>query len=166
MQVEVRIEDPSWLATLPEAEALCRRAARSAAEAGADDLRAGAELALVLADDALLQRLNRDYRGHDRPTNVLSFPQEEPRGEASDAAPDMPCLLGDVVLARETVLREAGEQGKEPADHLQHLVVHGVLHLLGFDHEEEEDADRMEAAEIAILAGLGVTDPYRETVAP
>jgi probable rRNA maturation factor len=165
LQVAVRIEDPAWPAAIPDAEALCRAAAVAALRA-----RDGGEgeLAVVLADDALLRRLNRDYRGLDRPTNVLSFALDEPAapdepdsgGPAAGAPSGLPRLLGDVVLARETVLREAGEQGKAAADHLQHLVVHGVLHLLGHDHEADDEAAAMEAAEVAILAGLGVSDPY------
>jgi probable rRNA maturation factor len=158
LQVEVRIEDPAWLATIPKAEALCRQAADAAAGCAGLCPEDG-EVTIVLADDGLLRRLNRQFRGLDKPTNVLSFSLDEPD---SRAAPDLPRLLGDVVLARETVLREAAEQGKAPADHLRHLVVHGLLHLLGYDHEEAAQAERMEAAEVAILAGLGVADPYRE----
>ena len=113
------------------------------------------ELSIVLADDAFVRDLNRDYRGIDRPTNVLAFPALEP-----EPAGDEPALAGDVVVARETMVQEAKDQGKPPAAHLGHLVVHGVLHLFGFDHETEADAERMERLEIAILARLGVPDPY------
>ena len=119
------------------------------------------ELTIVLGDDARQQRLNRAYRGIDWPTNVLSFP-------AWDAAVPLPLgapvLLGDVVLAFETVVREAQEQDKPFADHLQHLIVHGVLHLLGYDHRVEREAADMERLETDILAGLGVPDPYRDTI--
>jgi probable rRNA maturation factor len=114
------------------------------------------ELAVVLADDALVRRLNRDYRGSDQPTNVLSFPA----GVPTFVAAHQPRALGDVVLALETVLAEAARDGKRPADHVSHLVVHGVLHLLGHDHVEDAAAEMMEASECAILADLGVADPY------
>lgn len=116
---------------------------------------------VVLTDDAEQRRLNRDYRGQDKPTNVLSFALAGP-GETPP--PGAPLLLGDVVLARETVAREAAEQQKPLADHLQHLVVHGVLHLLGYDHENDTEAAIMEKSEVAILARLGVPDPYRDTI--
>jgi probable rRNA maturation factor len=115
------------------------------------------ELAVVLANDVEQRGLNRDWRGIDRPTNVLSFPAWEPR---APAPPGAPLLLGDVVLALETVAREAEAQGKPFADHLSHLVVHGVLHLLGYDHQTEIEAGVMETLETSILAGLGVADPY------
>lgn len=110
---------------------------------------------MVLADDRLVRSLNREYRGRDTATNVLSF-----AGLDGPAEPGTPRLLGDVVLARETVVREACEQGKTPADHLAHLVVHGVLHLLGYDHQTTTQAETMEDLERAVLAGLGVADPY------
>jgi probable rRNA maturation factor len=114
----------------------------------------GSEACVVLADDALVRGLNRDYRGKDAPTNVLSFPFENPPAEAG------PRHLGDVVLALETVRAEADAQGIPPEHHLQHLVVHGLLHLLGFDHEADADAEIMERLEVEILATLGVPDPY------
>ena len=102
------------------------------------------------------------YRGIDRPTNVLSFPGD---GELSQVeAP--PALLGDVVMARDVVRREAREQAKSMADHVSHLTVHGVLHLLGYDHEDDGDADVMETAEREILAGLGIADPYADAGRP
>ena len=151
----VRLLDPGWRRRLPAAERLARRAARAAlAGAGRRGARPG-ELCLVLADDALLRALNRTYRGIDKPTNVLSFRGEPraPRGGARN--------YGDVVVARETLVGEARTQGEPPGDHLTHLVVHGVLHLLGYDHEAKTEANRMERLEVAILARLGVADPYQ-----
>lgn len=115
---------------------------------------ATAELSLVLADDATVRALNARWRDKDAPTNVLAF--------ATDEKPVIgkPVLLGDVVLAYETVAREAKAQGKSLADHLRHLVIHGVLHLLGYDHVAAVPAKRMEALETRILASLGVADPY------
>ncbi|MGH7122804.1 MAG: rRNA maturation RNase YbeY, partial [Stellaceae bacterium] len=115
------------------------------------------EVSVVLADDALLRRLNRQWRRIDAATNVLSFPSLD-----QELPPRAPFLLGDVVVAYETVSREAQEQGKELADHLRHLVVHGVLHLLGYDHDEPGEAEQMEALETQVLARLGVADPYAE----
>jgi probable rRNA maturation factor len=168
ISIVVTVLTPAWRDTLSEAEPLARRAARAAlaaAEAGVAKegvaLPGAAEVGLVLADDATLGRLNRRYRGVEGPTNVLSFAASE--GAASEgSAPESsgPLLLGDVVLAYETVRRESEEQGKRFSDHLCHLVVHGVLHLLGYEHGTEAQAAAMERLEIAALAGLGVSDPY------
>jgi len=156
IEIDVAEHSPLWRASLPEAESVAIRAAR-AALAGSGRAPGGAgELALVLGDNALLHALNKAWRGQDKPTNVLSFGSE---GGATPAG--APRLLGDVVLAFETIAAEAREQQKPLADHLAHLVVHGVLHLLGFDHEAAAEAARMEAIETEILAGLGVADPYR-----
>lgn len=131
------------------------------------------EVALALSSDADVQVLNRDFRGFDKPTNVLSFPAlEHPLNLADEdmgsvnpedaARGDDPVHLGDIILAEETLLREAREQGIAPIDHYTHLVVHGLLHLIGFDHEADDEAERMEALETRILATLGIADPYSE----
>ena len=112
-----------------------------------------AELAIRLVDAAEGRALNRDYRGKDYATNVLSFPAELPHGA-------MLPLLGDLAICAPVVLREATEQGKLARDHWAHLTIHGVLHLLGYDHIEDAEAEAMEALETRILAGLGITDPY------
>ncbi len=114
----------------------------------------GREASVVLGDDALLRSLNRSYRGKDVPTNVLSFPFRSPPG----AGPSD--LMGDVVLAAETLEREAAEQGIRVDHHFRHLVLHGFLHLLGFDHETDADAALMERVEAEILAMLGIANPY------
>lgn len=125
------------------------------------------EVSLVFADDAAVAELNRGYRGREGPTNVLSFPNMDDEdfltaGMEGGGPPfAAPRLLGDVVVARQTVLREAAEQGKSLRDHTLHLLVHGLLHLVGFDHGTDDEADEMEALETAILAELGVADPYR-----
>ena len=116
-------------------------------------VRGVSELSIVLTDDAEQQGLNRDWRGIDKPTNVLSFPQIEPFGPVTG-------ILGDIVLARETLEREAAELGKPFTDHYTHLVVHGFLHILGYDHIEEAQALVMEGLETKILATLGIPDPY------
>lgn len=115
-----------------------------------------AELSLVLTDDARIRELNRDWRDKDKPTNVLSFPAADP--DDDDPGP----LLGDVVIARETTVREAVEEGKTLEDHVAHLLVHGLLHLFGFDHETDEEAEEMEALEREILGDLGIADPYAD----
>lgn len=120
------------------------------AGAGARD----ASLTIALADDATLRTLNHRYRGKDAPTNVLSFPTPAKAGAAAGG------YVGDVVIAEETVLAEAADEGKPPLHHMTHLVVHGVLHLMGYDHETDADAARMEALETEILAGLAIPDPY------
>jgi probable rRNA maturation factor len=153
--VEVTVSCDAWFDECPDAAAIAAGAAQAALLDGA-----GGEHLIIdvtLADDAEQRRLNSTYRGKDMPTNVLAFPQGKPDSPRSDA----PVLLGDVVLAFATVRREAAEQHKPLANHLRHLVVHGVLHLLGFDHEKAAEAAAMEAREIKILAGLGVPDPYR-----
>ncbi|AEY00998.1 hypothetical protein GU3_06210 [Oceanimonas sp. GK1] len=114
-----------------------------------------AEVTVRLVDEAESQALNRDYRGKDNPTNVLSFPFEAPPGVA------LP-LLGDLVICRQVVEREAAEQNKPLQAHWAHMVVHGCLHLLGFDHIKDDEAEAMEAREIAILAGLGMDNPYQD----
>lgn len=145
---------PRWRAALA-ARTLARQAiAASLAECGLA-LRPGAELCVHLADDAHIRDLNARWRGRDEATNVLSFPAVEPANIRQAR------LLGDIVLAFETVAREAAAEGKPLADHYRHLVVHGFLHLIGFDHETDADAQRMEAMETRILARLGVADPYR-----
>ena len=135
--------DSAWSRALPGVERLVRKAARAAIGLK------NRSLTVALADDKRVRALNRRHAKKDKPTNVLSYPS----GEKS--------FLGDVVLARQTVWREAREQKKTPADHLAHLVVHGTLHLLGHDHETSKaDAERMEALERRILTTLGIADPY------
>ncbi len=160
LEIEIDLEDPcpQWRKALPGIDKLCQNAALAAlAVCGKAVAGAKAELSLVLADNAALRDLNREFRGQDKPTNVLSFPAAE---KVKPGAPMV--LLGDVVLAYETVAREAQAQGKSLAEHTAHMVVHGVLHLLGFDHERGgSEAERMEALETQILAKLGIPNPYR-----
>jgi len=162
-EIDVAVPCPSWLEALPDAEDRGRAAALAAfaaahAEGGAAPL--PAEASLVLADDALMRGLNRDYRGRDRPTNVLTFANLDDAGPAPGAG--APVLLGDIVLAYETTAAEAAAQGKPLADHFCHLVVHGMLHLLGFDHASAAQAERMEGLETRILKRLGIADPYAD----
>ncbi|MEQ9490156.1 MAG: rRNA maturation RNase YbeY [Alphaproteobacteria bacterium] len=135
---------------------LVERAVTAALAIERDRLDGPAELSVLLSDDDAVQALNRDWRGKDKPTNVLSFPAGTPD------LPGMPHLLGDIVFARETVEREAVAQNKTVEAHLMHLAVHGFLHLLGYDHETPSEAAEMEAREIGILATLDVANPYQE----
>ena len=166
LEISFSLEAGDWEATVTDVEMLVEAAARAAFKAAErPEILNGApaEMSLVLADDALVQTLNRDYRDKDKPTNVLSFALLDDLDDTDDAlARDegMPILIGDVILAFETVQREAREQGKSVGDHLTHLVIHGVLHLLGYDHQSDPDADRMERLETSILARMGIADPY------
>lgn len=155
VSIDVAVACSGWPAACPVAAQLAETAARAALAGKHGRL----VVDIVLADDAELRRLNRTWRGKDAPTNVLAFPLGEPAAATQTGAPVM---LGDIALACETVAREAVEQGKPIADHLRHLVVHGVLHLLGFDHQHEAEAAAMEAREVEILRALGVPDPYRD----
>ncbi len=125
----------------------------AALEGAGAQLSGPAELSILLTNDAESRDLNREWRGQDKPTNVLSFPQIEPFGRVQG-------ILGDIVLARETLEREALELGLPFDHHFVHLIVHGVLHILGYDHLEDEEALRMEGLETRILAGLGIDNPY------
>lgn len=120
---------------------------------------ASGELSVMLTDDAAMQTINLEHRGQDKPTNVLSFPGLEPE-TLSQLPGDRPFLLGDLVFAHETISRESTRGGLTFEDHMLHLIVHGFLHLLGYDHEEDGDAQRMESLEVAILRDLNISDPY------
>lgn len=154
--IDVAITDPLWADSLADCRQLAQSAVLETLACRPGPAGQACEVSLVLSDDAAVRGLNRDYRGRDKPTNVLSFPaQAEPR-----AAGDGPWLLGDVVLARETLLREAADQDKPLRDHFAHLVVHGVLHLLGHDHINESEAETMERLEAEALGRLGIPNPY------
>ncbi|PTV97740.1 putative rRNA maturation factor [Rhodobacter aestuarii] len=164
MQIEVDIEDPRW-------ESL-DLAARSevAARAVLADLGVapeGVTLSVLGCDDARIAELNEEFRGKPTPTNVLSWPAEERGAEAPGGVPERPVAdvfgeieLGDIAIAYETCAREAQEAGKSVHDHVTHLMVHGVLHLLGYDHIRDADAQLMESCEVRILAALGISNPY------
>ena len=143
----------------PEAEAVIQQAIRFAADnvdIGPDET----ELAIMLTDDAGIRTLNSNWRGIDKPTNVLSFPALQPTG--ARGPDDAPRMLGDIAIAYETTRREADEEGKPFDHHLSHLAIHGFLHLIGYDHENDVDAEEMEALEQTILAQLGIPDPYAD----
>ncbi|MCI4645766.1 MAG: rRNA maturation RNase YbeY [Hyphomonadaceae bacterium] len=147
LTADIRIEADAWQG-LGDLDALAARAlAAGAAEAGHDS---GGEIAILFTGDAAMQALNRDWRGKNMPTDVLSFPADE-----RDAG-----FLGDLALGYEICARDAGALDRDLSAHLTHLLVHGLLHLLGHDHETDEEAERMEALEIKALARLGLPDPY------
>jgi probable rRNA maturation factor len=146
--IEVVVEDAGWQALLPDVETLVDAAAR--ASLAALDAAPEGEIVVLLTDDETIRDLNARFRGQDKPTNVLSFP----------AAPSPGRPVGDIALALGVCAAEARAQAKPLAHHLQHLVAHGVLHLVGWDHEDEAEAEAMEGLERRVLAGLGVPDPY------
>lgn len=137
-------------------ETVADRAIREAIQLAEPEIVGVTELSVVLTDDAEQRELNRQWRSIDKSTNVLSFPQLEPFAPVAG-------LLGDITLARETLVREADELGIAFEAHFTHLVVHGFLHLLGYDHVEDEDAEEMEGLETEILATLGIADPYADS---
>jgi len=150
--VDIEIEDEAWTAAAEDAEALVWRAAQAVLDAHEDI--EGQGIVILLTDDDSVQTLNRDFRQKDYATNVLSFPSAQTPGGNPEGQ------IGDIALAYGVCAREAAEQGKPLSHHLQHLVAHGVLHLLGYDHEGDDEAEAMEALEREILAGLDVPDPY------
>lgn len=159
MIVETIIEDERW------AEAGLEPLAERACAAALDHLGIdGAEISLLACDDTRIAALNADFRGKPVPTNVLSWPSEERGAEAPGGEPLPPedLELGDIAIAFETCAREAVAADKPFADHVTHLLVHGTLHLLGYDHIEDKDAGLMEALEVEILGKLGIADPYGE----
>ncbi|MGM4930671.1 rRNA maturation RNase YbeY [Tardiphaga sp. 619_E2_N8_5] len=156
---EVLVVADCWSAEA-DADAVIHRAIEAAA-AMVDTDTADAELAIMLTDDAGIRTLNQNWRGIDKPTNVLSFPALQPP-EGADEPDDMPRMLGDIAIAYETTRREADEEEKSFANHLSHLAIHGFLHLVGYDHEKDDEAEEMEALEREILATLGIPDPYAD----
>lgn len=148
--IDIRIESPLW-----DARPLAGKTVRNSVLAAAAALStAGGEVSIVLTDDSAIRLLNRDWRGIDRPTNVLSFPASGPGGD--DAR-----LLGDIVIAFETLERECADENRDFLHHLAHLAVHGFLHLNGYDHETDAQAEAMEGLESRIMTRLNMPDPYR-----
>jgi len=178
LEIAIIVQDEAWKEHIAGLETMARRSIEAGLQGAArrDPWHTAGgplEVSLVFADDDAVAALNKGYRGREGPTNVLSFPNMD--GDPVVGGPDMegpapagqdpaaatpPRLLGDIVLARETVLREAAEQRKSVTDHSAHLLVHGFLHLLGYDHTTDAEADAMESLEVSVLAALGVADPY------
>ena len=151
--IDVSVEAGDWGPKRP-LSTLARKAVTAAiAELGLTGQ--GSELSILFTDDDAIQQLNAEWRGKDKPTNVLSFPAFPMK-----IGNPVPPMLGDIVMARETIEREARLDGKQVEHHISHLVVHGVLHLLGYDHEDDSEAELMESTERRILARLAIADPY------
>jgi probable rRNA maturation factor len=156
LSLEIVMFSPLWR-RLKRARSMARETIDVCVEEAGTPLRPGAEIGVCLSDDKHLRQLNALWRGLDKPTNVLSFP-----AAASDRIGETG-RLGDIALAYETIVEEAHELGIAPADHYRHLVAHGFLHLIGYDHQSEREAGRMEALEKRILGRLGVADPYGDS---
>lgn len=159
MQIDVALICPEWMDAVDDAPSLAQHRAEQAVTACITAYPgrklSEIELSIALADDAKVRELNNQFRGIDKPTNVLAFPAEDESSEGS-------IMLGDIIVACETVKREAATADKTVSDHLSHLIVHGVLHLFGMDHQDDAEAEQMEACESRILARLGIADPYAD----
>jgi probable rRNA maturation factor len=153
--LDIQIEDTSW-AALKNIEALCQKAIDQACLEAKPKPMKGAELSILFTNDAAIQALNKQWRNIDKPTNILSFPAVPPNRIAKSP------LLGDLALGFETIQSEAITDEKTLENHLTHLIIHGFLHILGYDHETDAEADIMEALEISILAKLNISDPYAD----
>jgi probable rRNA maturation factor len=160
LDIDIVVKDSRWVTAMDDVIETCRAAACAAFSAGVFKPLV-AEAAVVLAGDDFVAALNRQYRNRDGATNVLSFAATGPGDPEVPAMAGAPVLLGDIVVARETTAREAAAAGISIEHHLRHLVVHGMLHLLGFDHMTDDEAAEMEPLETQVLATMGVTDPYR-----
>lgn len=167
IEIDVAVEEPSWDSACPDHENLIRRAvdlvfahspvARDLIAFGVEP-----EISVVLANDNAVHELNRDYRDKDKPTNILSFAMQDGEDGWEAPAHPGPCALGDLVVAFETVEREAEAESKPFADHFTHLIIHGMLHLLGYDHIEDAEAEAMEGLEIQILSTINIKNPYTD----
>jgi len=157
IDVEVVIQEERWLEAQPKVENFVQKTVAFAWQKAGIKKVGIPEISVFLSNDKDIKEINLEYRGVDKPTNVLSFPAIE---EDVLLEPNMPYLAGDIVLAFETCQEEATAEDKTLSDHVAHLLVHGVLHLAGFDHIKDDDADKMEAKEVEILEELGVKNPY------
>jgi len=163
LDIDVSFVSGPWLESMPDVEGRCQRAAAMAFELAGPKGLGAAEVSIVLSDDGQVRQLNRDYRGKDKSTNVLSFSSVDWADLQAPQSVDFgPVLLGDVIIAHGVAVTEAKSEAKSLSDHVDHLVVHGMLHLFGHDHEEDEEAERMEGLERIILGHLGIRDPYAE----
>ena len=156
--IQITISDDRWSGAIDPQE-LSQKAVGAALGFVGDIIDRDCEVSILFCDDGEIRRMNLKWRSIDKPTNVLSFPASMFPGQPG------PLLLGDIVVTLDTCRREADEAGLSLEDHTVHLLVHGFLHLAGFDHEDDDDAEEMEALETEILASIGIADPYREAVA-
>lgn len=173
--IEVAVPDAAWGACVADPETIVRRVTEACLRRALPEAAAGRllEVSIVLTDDEQVRLLNGRHRGRDKATNVLSFPAIDWEGvnagggalESQPSNAGIPLLLGDVVVARETLLTEAVAQGKAADHHLAHLIAHGVLHLMGYDHEDEPSAARMESLEASLLQTFDIPDPYADQAA-
>lgn len=166
-EIDISIPCPEWETSCPDCEAIVEEAVHAALSQSPVARRMIAagiepEISVVLANDDLVHTLNREYRDRDNPTNVLSFAMLDGENGWEEPEQPGPCALGDLILAYETVEREAREENKPLPNHLTHLVIHGTLHLLGYDHMNGADAEVMESLEIQILNGLNIENPYKD----
>jgi len=166
LAVDLTVEAEAWAESIPDLEARAIRALEAALK-DCPAPTAGIEVSVLLSDDGRIQALNREFRDKDKPTNVLSFPAQDPEdlvdlldGDLTAWPDGLPLVLGDIAIAHGVVVREAEEMAKPFSDHFSHMLVHGMLHLLGYDHEEADDAEEMETLEIQVLATLDVPNPY------
>lgn len=165
VEVEVRVDDPRWRAMIGNAEALCRTAIHTVCAAVAAGMTTPSEVSVVLTGDRRIHDLNKTFRGIDRATDVLAFPgltSEQLARHLAGADPErgFPAPIGDIIVAFDTASGDAGTHGTDLADHLSHLIVHGMLHLLGYDHQTDKEAVAMERLEASLLASLRIADPY------
>jgi probable rRNA maturation factor len=161
IDIDVVEEDGDW-STLPDAVSLIEAAAAALVRHGRLRKHGPLAAAIALSSDAHVASLNATFRGKDKPTNVLSFPANAASVTISPSAAGEPIFIGDVILALETITTEAAELAIPLSHHLQHLTIHGLLHLMGYDHETEPDAVEMETLETAILVSIAIPDPYAE----
>jgi probable rRNA maturation factor len=160
INIDINCDNDRWHEVIPDIDLMIERTCKSVINAtGIQKFAKVIEVSVMLADDNFVQDLNKEYRGKDNPTNVLSFPSEEFTAGDYEQADEF-VMLGDIAIALETIEREAIEQDKDIKDHLTHMVVHGTLHLLGYDHIEDEEAEDMEGLEVKILEDMEIENPY------
>ncbi len=161
IETDITLHDKRWNNAISNIDAYTRKIIHKALSNKLNNIKA-AGISIVLADDTFIRELNKSYRGKDAPTNVLSFPMSEPEELESSitAAPPPFCILGDIIISYDTISREATEQRKHLPNHFAHMLVHGCLHLLHYDHQSNHEAKAMEKLEIDILEQLGVKNPY------